>query len=358
MNCSTLGSLVLSTAAFFGFAALSSTGQSPPQQEPPKPAPAPEQKPKEKPEEQRLRDPSEPFRFSGFPSADKEKSAKRFEPVVKWLNASIGRPIVFVPVESYASAVTLFSTNKVDMIWVDGIHAALAEEATKNRCQPIVARQEDFKTKSYFIAAKKLVDEGKFKSIEERAPMTIDFLAALKPRFAELKFTFGDKLSTPSHVMPRFFLEHPDVGIEPEKGFCQKPGYAASGGDASVIASVMKGTFDVGVVLSSSWDLAKEEEKAATPVVFVTPEYADQCVVIHSHCGPTLPMRIIKAFLLLDHERAEGEHKALMDAYGTREDRLATLEAFGTKKFLSSNLVQLNPVRATLKSARERHILE
>jgi ABC-type phosphate/phosphonate transport system substrate-binding protein len=242
------------------------------------------------------------------------------------------------------------------MIWVDAVHALLAEEATKNRCQPIIARQEDVKSKSYFVAAKKLVERGTFKSIEERAPMTIDFLAPMKPRFAGLTFTFGDKLSAPSHLMPRFFLEHEEVAIVPEKVFKVRPAFA--GGDAGVLASIQSGASDLGVVRSTSWEQAKEEEKAAAPVIFVTPEFADQCFVIHSHCGPTLPMRIIKSFLLLDHEPAETEPKSLMDAYGPKEGRVAALEAFGTKKFLSASFNQLSAVRATLTSAKERQIIE
>jgi len=336
-----LGSTVLATFAGLGLVAY---GLQSPVQEPPKPAPAPAPAPKpdELPEDKRL-GPNDTIRISGIPDADKEKLAKQYEVVAKYLTEALGRKVEFVPVSDYAAAVTAMASQKLDLAWFGGVTAVQAIELTKNRCQPLFAREEDFKFKSYFIANKKLVDEGKFTAVTERKPMPLEALAALKPKFAELSFSFGAKTSTSGHVMPRYYLEKPEVGIDPEKGFKNKPGYALQGGHSTVLSNVASGAFDLGVLNYLSWEQAKDELKAQAPVIYVTPEYADYCMVGHGRLGPALPMRITKAFLQLNPENEM--HKPV-------------LEVFGAKKFVPVTHNFLDPIAVILKSAKERGILE
>jgi phosphonate transport system substrate-binding protein len=282
-------------------------------------------------------------RISGIPDADKEKLAKQYEVVANYLTEALGRKFEFVPVSDYAAAVTAMASQKVDLAWFGGVTAVQAIELTKNRCQPLFAREEDLKFKSYFIANKKLVDEGKFKAVDERKPMPLEALAAMKPKFAELTFSFGAKTSTSGHIMPRYFLEKPEVGIDPEKNFKQKPGYALQGGHSTVLSNVGSGAVDLGVLNYLSWEQAKEEQKAQAPVIFVTPEYTDYCMVGHGRLGPALPVRIVQAFLVLDPNNEK--HKPV-------------LEVFGTKKFVPVTSTFLAPIAAIVKSAKERGILE
>ena len=336
-----LGSTIVVAGMWLAASSAPTFSQDPPKPAP-APTPAPAEKPPQEPEDKRL-GLYDPIRISGIPDADKEKLAKQYEVVTTWLSAELERKVEFVPVNDYAAAVTALASRKVDMVWLGGVTAVQAIEVTKNRCQPLFAREEDLKFKSYFIANKKLVDEGKFTAVTERKSMPLESLAALKPKFAEYTFTFGAKTSTSGHIMPRYFMEKPEVGLDPEKSFKQKPGYALQGGHSTVLSNVGSGAFDLGVLNYISWEQAKDEQKAQAPVIYVTPEYADYCMVGHGRLGPVLQIRIIKAFIMLDP---------------AKERDKAVLDVFGAKKFVSLPSNFLDPITAIVKSAKQRGILE
>lgn len=336
--------LLLAASTLFGLSAFQTPA---PVQDPPKPIPSPTPKPEPKPEPEPEPEGRRPLdatiRFSGIPGADKEELAKQYAIVTEWLAKDFRRKFEFVPVKDYAEAVEGLASNKLDVVWLNGASAVQAELETKGRCQPIVCREEDLKFKTYFIGNKKLVDSGTFTAIEEKNPMPLEALGALKPKFATLSFTFGDKLSTSGHLMPRYFLERPEVGINPEKDFESKPGYALTGGHSSVLADVASGAFDVGALDSLSWEKAKDELKVQAPVIYVTPEYVGYCMVSHVRNGPTLSLRVMSAFVRLDPKK---------------ETDKAVLEVFGTKKFVAIGPGNFDGIREIVKSTKERGILE
>lgn len=313
-------------------------------QDPPKPAPAPAPAPEkgQDPAPEPRRAPDAPLRISGIPDADKEKLAKQYAVVTEWLSKEIKRKVEFVPVADYAAAVSGLAANKLDMVWLGGVTAVQAEEVTKGRCQPIFAREEDLKFKSYVIVNKKLVDSGDFKALEERKSGPLADLAAMKPKLSGLTFTFGATSSTSGHIMPRYFMEKPEVGIDPEKAFKSKPGYALQGGHSTVLSNVASGAFDVGVLNYLSWESAKDELKLQAPVVYVTPEYMDYCMVVHHRLGGTLPLMLINAFVKMDPNN---------------ETHKEVLSVFGATKFVPIGVHQLDGIRAVVKSAKERGIL-
>jgi phosphonate transport system substrate-binding protein len=335
MKRSILGSIVLAAGTLFGLAAFQNPA---PSQDPPKPAPTPAPAPKpDDPDGRRPMDAS--IRFSFVPDSDKEKLEKKYEILTKFLAKElVPRKIELVPFADYAAAAAGLAANKVDVAWLNGVSALQAEEASKQKCWPLFTREEELKAKSYFIATKKLVDAGTFKAIAERNPMPLEQLAALKPKFAELCFSFGEKSSGPDHLMPRYFLEQTAVGIDPEKSFKQKPSYASG-----VLANVASGACDLGVVSSSVWEQAKDEQKAQAPVIFVTPEYLDYSMVVHTRNGPALPLRLQGAFVRLNPQV---------------EEQKAVLELFGAKRFTVAGSANLAALREITKSAKERKLLE
>lgn len=349
MNRILTGALFLSTCALIGLTAFQTPTppQVPPKPAPtpaPTPAPVPAPVPAPAPEDPDARRPKDsPVRISSLPDGDKEKLAKQYETLTQWLAKDLGRPVEFVPVSDVAEAVVALKTNKLDVVWLGGADAVLAELACKGKCWPVLAREEDLKFKSYFIANKKHVDAGTFQSVAERNPMPLEQLAALKPKFASLTFSFGAKTSASGHFMPRYFLEMPEVGIDPEKGFKAKPAFEETGAKSTVLANVASGAVDLGVVSSLAWEKAKDEEKLKAPVIFVTPEYTDYCMVSHGRTGPALPLRVQGAFIRLDPKI---------------EEQKAVLDMFGTKRFVAISQRNLAGVRETLKSAKERGLLE
>ncbi|MEO6709002.1 MAG: PhnD/SsuA/transferrin family substrate-binding protein, partial [Planctomycetota bacterium] len=206
MNCI---SNVFAALTLFGAACFQSppTPQTPPK---PAPAPAPAPAPQVPDEDQRLRSSKEPLRISCVPGVEKEKFTQQAELVSKWLSKDLQRPVEIVPVDDFAAAVNGFATNKIDLAWLDGAAGVQAEQRVTDNlgrphCQPLFAREQDVRVTSYFLANKKLIDAGTFKIVEERKPMPMDApealgaLAALKPKFSALTFSFGPKTSTTGH---------------------------------------------------------------------------------------------------------------------------------------------------------------
>ena len=330
--------LVLAACALLGLAAFQTPA---PSQDPPKPAPTPAPKPEPDDSAKRLA-PGAALRIAAFPGADKEKAAKQHEALSRWLSKDLNRPVEIVPVADSAAAIAGLLGNKLELAWLDGESALKAEAESKGYCWPMFTRVENTKAKSYVIAAKKHVDAGTFTALEKREPQGLDKLAALKPKFAALKFSFGAKTSIAAHWMPRWFLERPEAGVDPEKSFKQPAAYT-EGGDAAVLAAVASASLDLGVVAADAWDKASDELKAKAPVIFVTPEYMDACMVVYNRIGPTLSYRVSNAFKRLDPKQ---------------DDQKAVLELFGTAGFQLVGPQQLAGLREVLKSAKERKLSE
>jgi phosphonate transport system substrate-binding protein len=284
-----------------------------------------------------------PLRFSGIPDADKEKLTKQYDAVAKYLTKELGRPVEYVHVPDYTAAVTALAANKLDFVWLGGVTAVQAEEKTLNKVTFVAARDTDLKFKSYFIANRALVEKGLFKAADPREPMPLSALAAMKPAFKELTFTFGAKSSTSGHIMPRHFMESKDVAIDPEVDFKSKAGFQLQGGHSATLSAVATGSFDVGVLNYASWESAKDELKQAAPVIYVTPTYVDYCMVAHNRLGTELIGKLRAAFVKLDPKV---------------EDQKAVLEAFSAKSFVAADPKMWDGIRAVLKANKEKGVLE
>lgn len=326
-------------------AAATNLAQDPPKPPDPSGGPAPKPVPPspDGPEENRMRDSKAALRLAGVLPPNNEKTAKQYEALARWFEKELGRPIEVTPVPDAAAAIQGFANNKFDAIWVDAIGAVKAEEATKRRCQPVLARVEDLGLTTYWVAAKRLVDDATFRAVEEKKPMSFEVLAGYKPKLSALKFSFGSRNSLGTHAIPRFVMEQPAVGIDPEKAFREKPAYAGEGGEDALLAAVASGSIDLAVVGRGVWERAAPELQAKAPVVFVSPEYANHCMMIHFRTGPAFPIRLIKAFLMLDP---------------AKEDQKAVLELLGATKFVHARTNHLDGTRGVIQGLLERKLLD
>jgi phosphonate transport system substrate-binding protein len=281
------------------------------------------------------------IRFGGIPGPDKAKLTELFEPVAKALQADLNRPVVYVHFPDAAGAATALAADKLDFAWLDAVSAVQAEELTGNKARILFARVDEVKPTTYLIATKSLVDAGKLQARSSFEPQGLEALAALKPAFKECTFTFGAPLSPAGSIWPRYFMEVPEVGIDPERDFEAKPDHQAQ--DAAVLKDVAGGGHELGAIDAASWQAAPDELKAKAPVVCVTPAYRNECMVVHPRVGPVLPLRVMSFFVKLDEKKPADK---------------AILDAFRTQRFDAVNPRDWEGVRKVLRSAKARGILQ
>jgi phosphonate transport system substrate-binding protein len=247
------------------------------------------------------------LRFTVIPDFNKAKLADSCKALSEHLTKKLGMPVNYVPSNDYTMAVNALIANKVDFAWLGGKTTVDALDAGKGQTMVLATRDIDLDFKTYFIANKKLVDEGKLKKVEK--------LADLKGLAKDFTFTFGDKNSTSGHLMPRFFMT--EAGIDPNKSWKGECGYQASGGHGATLKAVASGATDVGALNFSYWEKASAEDKANAPVIFVTPGYVDYAWVGHARLGKDTLGKITDAFVKLD--KANADDKAILDAWSAKE---------------------------------------
>ncbi len=198
------------------------------------------------------------FVFTAIPDQNESRLKSRFGKVADYLSDQLDVEVTYVPVKSYAAAVTAFKNNQVQLAWfggLSGVRARLAVEGSR----AIAQGYEDQFFETYFIAHAAT-------GLAEQA----DFPSALEGR----TFTFGSKGSTSGRLMPEFHVRQ-HFGKSPEQVF-SRVGF--SGDHSRTIALVQSGAFEVGAVNFKVWE---EELKLGqvdpekVKVIWKTPPYPD-----------------------------------------------------------------------------------
>ncbi|MCL6269627.1 putative selenate ABC transporter substrate-binding protein [Sansalvadorimonas sp. 2012CJ34-2] len=200
----------------------------------------------------------ETFTFTAIPDQDETRLQERFGKVAAYLEKKLGVPVKYVPVKSYAAAVTAFRNNQVQLAWfggLSGVRARLLVPGSK----AIVQGYEDQFFKTYLIANTKTGLKP-----SEQFPTDI----------AGTTFTFGSKGSTSGRLIPEFYIRE-GLHKSPHKAF-KRVGF--SGDHSRTISLVQSGTYETGAVNYKVWERELKEGKIDTSkveVIWSTPEYPD-----------------------------------------------------------------------------------
>lgn len=255
------------------------------------------------------------FTFTAIPDQDESQLQKRFGVVALYLEDQLGVPVKYVPVKSYAAAVTAFRNDEVQMAWFGGLSGVQARRLVPGSVA-IAQGQEDTAFKSYFIA-------NTSTGLEAADTLGEDFIN-------QPSFTFGSKGSTSGRLMPEFYLRE-TFNKAPEELF-ENVGF--SGDHSRTIALVQSGAYATGAVNFQVWERELEEGKIdpeKVKVVWETPTYPDYHWTIRGD---------------LDAKFGEGFSQRVTEALLAIDDPVL-LSAFPREKFIPASNADYAPIEAT-----------
>jgi phosphonate transport system substrate-binding protein len=201
---------------------------------------------------------AETFTFTAIPDQDESQLKARFGKVATYLSSALGLDVRYVPVKSYAAAVTAFRNDQVQLAWFGGLSGVRARKLVPGS-QALAQGAEDAAFVTYFIA-----HESAGIAMSDEFPKTI----------AGKTFTFGEKGSTSGRLMPEFHIRE-KLGKAPEAAF-ERVGF--SGDHSRTIALVQSGAYQVGALNFAVWERELKEGKIDTSkvhIVWKTPPYPD-----------------------------------------------------------------------------------
>jgi phosphonate transport system substrate-binding protein len=203
------------------------------------------------------------FVFTAIPDADESRLQQRFNKVAVYLSKQLNVNVKYIPVKSYAAAVTAFRNDQVQLAWFGGLSGVRARALVPGS-EAIAQGFEDQSFKSYIIAHHST-------GLKPNADLSDAFTAF---NTKDMTFTFGSKGSTSGRLMPEFYLRE-EFKAAPDNIFSR---IGFSGDHSRTIAQVQSGAYQVGAVNYKVW----EKELAAgnvdinkVSIIWTTPTYPD-----------------------------------------------------------------------------------
>jgi phosphonate transport system substrate-binding protein len=227
---------------------------------------------------------AETFVFTAIPDQDESKLIERFGKVAAYLAKELGVETKYIPVKSYAAAVTAFRNNQVQLAWFGGLSGVRARSLVEGS-KAIAQGAEDPAFETYIIA-----HSSTGLNASDSFPMGIKGKT----------FTFGSKGSTSGRLMPEYYIRN-ELGGSPDNVF-SKVGF--SGNHSKTIALVQSGAYQVGAVNFQVWiDELKDGkiDESKVSVIWKTPPYPDYQWSIRGDVDKTFGVgfteRVTKALL-------------------------------------------------------------
>lgn len=198
------------------------------------------------------------FVFTAIPDQDESRLRERFEKVAEYLEGQLDVEVRYVPVKSYAAAVTAFRNDQVQLAWFGGLSGVRARQSVPGS-EAIAQGVEDQAFVTYFIA---------------NTATGLAYGQDFPKDIAGLTFTFGSKGSTSGRLMPEYYIREA-FGAAPQEVFAR---VGFSGDHSRTIALVQSGAFQVGALNFKVWE--KESalgriDPAKVSVIWQTPPYPD-----------------------------------------------------------------------------------
>ncbi len=198
------------------------------------------------------------FVFTAIPDQDETKLQQRFGKVAAYLETQLGVSVKYIPVKSYAAAISAFRNNQVQLAWFGGLSGVKARDLVSGS-EALAQGIEDQQFETYFIA---------------NTATGLQFSDTFPGGIRDKVFTFGSKGSTSGRLMPEYYVRE-YFKSSPKEVF-SRVGF--SGDHSRTIALVQSGAYEVGVVNFKVWQSEKQQGKIDSnkvSVIWKTPTYPD-----------------------------------------------------------------------------------
>ena len=252
------------------------------------------------------------LKVTTIPEEAATEQMRKFGPLTKYLERTLGTKVEFTPVNDYPAAVEALVNRQVDVVWFGGFTFVQAHLRSGGKIVPIAQREEDTRFRSVFITQ---TNSG------------IKTLADLKGK----QVSFGSQSSTSGHLMPRSFILQ--AKLDPEKDFKR---IAYSGAHDATIASVVSGRVDAAALDITVWRKFVDEKRVDTSkvnVFFTTPPFYNYNWSVHADMPVPQRERLQKALLDLSMDNAEGKEILTLNRatkyIPTKAENYKNLEAAG-----------------------------
>lgn len=222
------------------------------------------------------------LRVSVLPDQNKTELQNRYNPLLKYLSQETGIQFELVFSDNYQELLDGFHQQDFDIARFGGLTYLKAH--LNDNAQALVMRDVDTKFVSYYLVAA----DNPAQSIGDCRGKT---------------FSFGSKLSTSGHLMPRYYLA--EQNITPETYFSE---VIYSGAHDTTINWVKQGKVALGVANSEvvkHMFATDEISKQQVRILSQTPPYADYVWAVQAGIPETTAEAILDAFLKLSFNNPE-----------------------------------------------------
>jgi phosphonate transport system substrate-binding protein len=258
--------------------------------------------------------------FTAIPDEDETKLVERFRGVADYLQEQLDVEVRYIPVKSYAAAVSAFRNNQVQLAWFGGLSGVQARRLVPGS-EAIAQGVEDEAFETYFIAN------------TSTGIQPADSLDELEDELRGKTFTFGSKGSTSGRLMPEFYIR--DVFNEAPDSLFSRVGF--SGNHTRTLRLVEAGTYEVGALNFQVWEKELENgniDTDAVQVIWRTPTYPDYQWTIRGD---------------VDERFGDGFKQKVTEALLNLDDP-ALLESFPRSGFIPASNDDYEPIRATAEN--------
>ena len=260
------------------------------------------------------------FVFTAIPDEDETKLVERFRGVADYLQEQLDVEVRYIPVKSYAAAVSAFRNNQVQLAWFGGLSGVQARRLVPGS-EAIAQGVEDEAFETYFIAN------------TSTGIQPADSLDELEDELRGKTFTFGSKGSTSGRLMPEFYIR--DAFNEAPDSLFSRVGF--SGNHTRTLRLVEAGTYEVGALNFQVWEKELENgniDTDAVQVIWRTPTYPDYQWTIRGD---------------VDERFGDGFKQKVTEALLNLDDS-ALLESFPRSGFIPASNDDYEPIRATAEN--------
>ncbi|NOQ34401.1 MAG: phosphate/phosphite/phosphonate ABC transporter substrate-binding protein [Methylococcaceae bacterium] len=263
-------------------------------------------------------EPIKSLRIAVLPDRSADELKKRFNPLVEHLKNELDIEIEFVIVKDYQDLLNKFQRKEVDLVRFGGY--SFINASINSGALPLVMRDVDVHFHSYFLV---------------QADSTATTLEDYKGK----RFSFGSKLSTSGHLMPRYFLSLEN--ITPESYFSE---VLYSGAHDKTAEWVKTAHVDLAVANAVIIDRLYQQGSITTEQVRIlsrTPPYSDYVWAIQNNFPTSLKNKITEAFLKLSI--ANPNDKKILDAVGAKMYIPARQDDFKSLESIARQLKLITP---------------